>query len=163
MIAPDFELPSVTGGPVALRDLVARRPAVLLFVSEECPTCAMTLRRLAPVAGALEVSRTAWVAIFEDPPEIAARAARRARFPGTVLSEPEPYATSRAYKLETVPTAVLVQPGGELAGRVVGWDADGLRALLQRARGAAGGANAWPELSSDPPKHKPGCAAKSTL
>lgn len=163
MIAPDFELPSVTGAPVALRDLIVRRPAVLLFVSAECPTCAMTLRRLAPVAGALEESRTACVAIFEDPPEIAARTARRARFPGTVLSEPEPYATSRAYELETVPTAVLVEPNGELAGRIVGWDHDGLRALLRRAHAATAGADALPELGSDPPKRKPGCAAKSTL
>jgi thiol-disulfide isomerase/thioredoxin len=163
LLAPDFELPSATGAPVSLHDLIQRRPVVLLFVSEECPTCAMTLRRLAPVVGALEEAGVVAAAIFEDPLEIAARTARRARFPGIVLSEPEPYATSRAYALETVPTAVLVEPGGQLAGRVVGWDVDGLRALLRRALAAVGDAHTSLELCSDPPERKPGCAAKSTL
>ena len=46
---PEFALPSVAGAAVALSDLHATGPALLLFVSEECPTCALTLRRLAPV------------------------------------------------------------------------------------------------------------------
>jgi hypothetical protein len=39
--APDFVLPSAFGAPVAL---LAGRPTLLLFVSEECPTCALTLQ-----------------------------------------------------------------------------------------------------------------------
>jgi peroxiredoxin len=163
LAAPDFELSNAAGARVALRELIQRRPAVLLFVSEECPTCAMTLRRLAPVVVALEEAGVVVAAIFEDPLEIAARTARRARFAGIVLSEPEPYSTSRAYELETVPTLVLVEPGGTLTERVVGWDVDGLRALLRRALAAAGNPHAQLELGSDPPERKPGCAAKSTL
>ena len=61
-------------------------------------------------------------AVFEDPLEVAARVARRTGFPGVVLSEPSPYEVSRAYGLESLPTAVLIDQDGREAGRVVGWD-----------------------------------------
>ena len=48
-VLPGFTLPSVGAGPVSLNELIGRGPVLLLFVSEECPTSALTLRRLAPV------------------------------------------------------------------------------------------------------------------
>jgi hypothetical protein len=45
---------------------------------------------------------------------------------------------------------VLVDRSGEQIGRVVGWDADGLERLLRVS------------LPDDPPRRKPGCAAKNT-
>ncbi len=51
MPAPGFALPSTNGGPVALADLLAAGPAVVMFVTDDCPTCELTLRRLA-AAGA---------------------------------------------------------------------------------------------------------------
>jgi hypothetical protein len=39
--------------------------------------------------------------MFEDPLEVAARVAREAGFMGTVLAEPAPYDTSRAWALES--------------------------------------------------------------
>ena len=45
--APEFDLTAVAGGTVSLAALVADGPALLVFVAEECPTSAMTLRRLA--------------------------------------------------------------------------------------------------------------------
>src|ERR671915_362869 len=109
--APDFSLSSVDGPALRLVELREHGPVVLVFVSEECPTCALTLRRLAPLAGALRDARVTPAAIFEDPPEIAARTARATGFPGTVLAEPAPYEVSRAYELEALPTAVLVDRG----------------------------------------------------
>ncbi|HET6864327.1 MAG TPA: redoxin domain-containing protein [Solirubrobacteraceae bacterium] len=147
--AAEFSLPSSSGGPVSLSDLRADGPALLLFVSEECPTCTLTLRRLAPLVPKLTAAGVQVAAVFEDPLEVAARVARRTGFAGTVLSEPAPYEVSGAYELASLPTMVLVDRSGEQIGRVVGWDADGLESLLSVS------------LPDDPPRRKPGCAAKN--
>jgi peroxiredoxin len=157
--APDFELPSVSGGPVRLGDLLRDGPAVLLFVAEECPTCALTLRRLGPLLYRLERSRVATVAVFEDPLEVAARTARRAGFHGLVLSEPAPYELSRDFELDSVPTMLLVDREGRLAQRVVGWDADGIDRLLEAACLSAG--TPAPRVTDESPRRKPGCASKA--
>jgi peroxiredoxin len=148
--APEFSLPSVAGGSVRLAELHQDGPALLLFVSEECPTCVLTLRRLAPIVSGLGTAGVQVAALFEDPLEIAARVARRTAFTGVVLSEPSPYDTSRAYSLHSLPTAVLIDRDGREAGRVVGWDADGLQALLSVP------------MTDEAPTRKPGCAAKNT-
>jgi hypothetical protein len=156
--APDFVLPSAAAGPVSLRELRADGPALLVFVSEECPTSLLTLRRLAPALPALQDAGVSVAAVFADPLEVAARTARRAGFTATVLSEPAPYEVSRAYELQTVPTVVKLEGDGEMGGRVVGWDAEGLEGLL----GATAPGGAVPSLTRDPPLRKPGCAAKCT-
>ncbi len=148
--APDFSLPSTSGAPVALADLHADGPALLLFVSEECPTCTLTLRRLAPLLPELAAAGAPVTAIFEDPLEVAARVARRTGFTGTVLAEPAPYEISAAYELVSLPTAVLIDPQGRESARVVGWDAEALGAVLSVS------------LTDEPPRRKPGCAAKNT-
>jgi peroxiredoxin len=148
--APEFSLPSVAGDPVRLADLHERGSAVLLFVSEECPTCVLTLRRLAPLVSDLTEAGVRVAAVFEDPVDVAARVARRTGFGGVVLSEPAPYEVSRAYSLQSLPTAVLVDRDGHEVDRVVGWDAAGLRTLLSMP------------VTDEPPVRKPGCAAKNT-
>jgi peroxiredoxin len=158
--APTFDLPSTTGGSVALDDLVSGGPGLVMFVSEECPTCALALRRLAPVVEPLRDAGVAFAAVFEDPIDVAARVARDARFRGTVLAEPPPYDTSRAYGLESLPATFLLDRDASIAGSVVGWDAAAVAALVARACGAVGAPA--PPVTDEPPRTKPGCAAKST-
>jgi AhpC/TSA family len=141
--APEFTLPSTLAGPVSLPDLLAGGPAVVVFVTDDCPTCELALRRLAAVSADV-------TAVCEADPAAALRLARRTGFEGRMLAEPAPYETSRAYGLESVPTAVAIDPGGAVAGTVVGWDAAALGALLGT------------ELPAEAPLRKPGCAAKST-
>src|SRR3954470_17945625 len=158
--APSFDLPSTTGGAVALDDLVARGPALVIFAAEECPTCALALRRLSPIVAPLDEAGVRLAVVFEDPLDVAARVARDARFKGTVLAEPAPYDTSRAYGLESLPTTVLLDRDAAVAGTVVGWDADALAELVGRACEAVGAPA--PPITAEPPRKKPGCAAKST-
>jgi hypothetical protein len=146
----EIALPSVAGGSVRIADLHADGRALLLFVSEECPTSVMTLRRLAPIVPALSAAGVHAAAVFEDPLEVAARVARRTGFAGVVLSESAPYEVSRAYSLESLPTSVLLDRSGVQIGRVVGWDAASLRTLLSVP------------VTDEPPQRKPGCAAKNT-
>ncbi len=130
--APSFELPSTTGGSVGLDDLVSDGPALVIFASEECPTCALALRRLGPIVVPLRDAGVRVAVVFEDPLEVAARVARDAVFKGTVLAEPAPYDTSRAYALESLPTTFLLDRDASVAGTVVGWDAGALSVLSAR-------------------------------
>jgi len=158
--APEFRLPSVGAGEVSLASLTSDGPALVVFVAEECPTSRLALRRLAAVAGELVADGVALACVFEDPLAVAARTARTAGLEATLLSEPPPYATSQAYDLVSVPTAVLVARDGSEVGRVVGWDVaawDGLLALAAADVGAAPR-----RLPDDEPRQKPGCGAKST-
>jgi peroxiredoxin len=158
--APSFALPSTTGGTVRPDDLVAGGPALLVFASEECPTCALALRRLAPVVAPLRDAGVGIAVVFEDPLDVAARVARDTRFKGTVLAEPTPYDTSRAYGLESLPATFLLDHDGSVAGTAVGWDAAALQGLVGQACDAVGAPT--PEVSPEAPRTKPGCAAKST-
>jgi peroxiredoxin len=157
---PQIELASVDGSPMRLHEAFSGDATVVLFVTEECPTCAMTLRRLAAPAAELTAAGIAVVAVFEDPLEVAARTARGTGFRGTVLSEPEPYELSRSFELHSVPTTMLFDSEGRVLRRVVGWDRDGLDDLLVAAAGLAGAPG--PQVSGEPPQLKPGCAAKNT-
>ncbi len=159
-VAPEFELPSVTAGPVRLADLRAQGPVLVLFVAQECPTCALTLRRLAPLVAELQQAGVGVTAVFEDPLEVAARTARQAKFAGPVLAQPSPYEVSRRYQLVSVPTLVLVDSRGRQVQRVVGWDAAGIGRLLGVACASVGASALM--VSVQEPRRKPGCASKST-
>ena len=74
-MAAAFTLPSTTGGPVALADLLAAGPAVVMFVTDDCPTCELTLRRLAATEAVVTV-------VCEAPPAAASRLAARTGFGG---------------------------------------------------------------------------------
>jgi hypothetical protein len=141
--APGFDLVRTGAGRVSLADLLAPGPAVVMFVTDDCPTCELTLRRVATAGAAPTV-------ICEADPAAAARLAHRTGFTGAMLCEPPPYATSSAYGLEAVPTTIAIGAGGAVERTVVGWDAEALSALLHV------------DLGADAPLRKPGCAAKST-
>lgn len=155
--APDFTLPDTTSGPRSLGDLLADGPALLLFGSEECPTSSLALRRLAGLVGPLHDRGISLVPVLEDPPEVAARTARRAGWVGPVLAEPPPYPVSRSFDLVSLPTLVAVGSDGVLGDRVVGWDADAVQRLLDALCPGP-----LPPVPQQAPTRKPGCAAKST-
>jgi hypothetical protein len=141
----DRALPRPDGPPVALAELLdGGRRTLLVFVHAECPTCSLTLRRLSVHSdGDVTV-----VAVAEEEPVAAARLARRTGIGFEVLAEPAPYELSRAFEVETVPTAVLLESSGAVVDTVVGWDA----AAYERLLGT--------KLDGDGPPTKPGCAAR---
>lgn len=143
--APDFTLPCIDGPPVDLGELLAAGPVVLVFAHGDCPTSALALRRLAGLDNRLNLA-----CVFEEQPETAARLARRAKLPFTVLAESSPYAVSRAFGVETVPTAIRIDERGGIVGTVVGWDAHAYTALLEVP------------VPTDEPVRKPGCGARWT-
>ena len=159
--APALSVRGLGPGEVTIAGLVAGGCALLLFVSEECPTSAMALRRLGPLCGAWQEAGLTATAVFEDPLEVAVRVVRRLGWQAGVASADPPYETSRAYRLVSVPTAVLVDRAGTIAGTVTGWDHAALVALIRRAEALLGAELAIPQATE--PLLKPGCSSKAAI
>jgi len=160
--APELAVTGIDPGPVRLGDLAAGGGALLVFGSEECPTSALALRNLGPLCRSWEQAGLIATAVFEDPLEVAIRVARRFGWTGRVVSQAPPYETSLAYGLLAVPTTVLVDRAGIVAGTVVGWDQPGLLALIGQAAAMLGAAT----LAVPPPvepRYKPGCSSKAAI
>ena len=85
--APELSVRAVSAGDASLARLVAGGAGLLLFVSEECPTSALALRRLGPLVEAWAGAGLRAVAVFEDPFEVATRTARRLGWMGPAVSE----------------------------------------------------------------------------
>ena len=160
-LAPPLSVRGIGPGEVTIGGLAAGGCALLLFVSEECPTSAMALRNLGPLCRTWEEAGLAGTAVFEDPLDVAVRVARRLGWAGRVMSEEPPYETSRAYQLVSVPTAVLVDGTGTIVGTVTGWDHAALAALIGRAGELLGARLATPEATE--PLLKPGCSSKAAI
>src|SRR5215831_4331294 len=169
--APTLSVAGVDPAVVGLDDLTGRGAALLVFVSEECPTSAMALRALGPHCGGWEAAGLTAAAIFEDPLDVALRVARRLGWTGRVLSQPPPYLASHAYGLVSVPTTVLVGRDQVIQGTIVGWDQPGLAELIRQAgqmlgAGHAASAATAVALAQPPatePLLKPGCSSKAAL
>jgi hypothetical protein len=139
-------LPSIDGPAVALGALLeSRARLVLVFAHSDCPTSTLALRRLSRLGAHAEL-----VCIAEEPPEQAARLARRTGVAFPMLAEPEPFELSRALDVRTVPTAVVVGRDGTTADTIVGWDAEAYERLLSAP------------LGEEAPRQKPGCGARWT-
>jgi hypothetical protein len=159
--APALSVRGIDAGEITIAGLTAGGCALLLFVSEECPTSAMALRNLGPLCLAWEEAGLTSTAVFEDPLEVAVRVARRLGWAGRVASEEPPYETSRAYQLVSVPTAVLADRAGTIAGTVTGWDQPSLVALIGKAEALLGTKLAIPPAAE--PLLKPGCSSKAAI
>src|SRR5499425_537656 len=159
--APELSVHGTGLAPVTIASLTAGGCALLVFVSEHCPTSALALRRLGPLCQAWAQAGLTSVAIFEDPLDVAIRTARRLGWTGQVAAQEPPYQSSRAYQVTTVPTTVLVGGGQRVAGTVTGWDQRALTGLLDEA-----GAQLGTELLVPPvaePLTKPGCSSKAAI
>src|SRR5262249_9720007 len=76
-------------------------------------------------------------------------------------AEDPPVQTSRAYQLVSVPTAVLIDQEGRIAGRVTGWDQPALAALIGAAAALLRTRLDVPAATE--PLHKPGCSSKAAI
>src|SRR6516164_8963842 len=142
--APELAVRGTGPGRITVGGLTADGGALLVLVSEHCPTSALALRRLGPLCQAWAQAGLRPVAIFEDPLDVAIRTARRLGWSGQVAVDDPPYPASRAYRVAAVPTMVLIGRDGGLARTVTGWDQPALAALLGEAGEMLGAALAVP-------------------
>ena len=168
MIEPGQPAPSATlelpeGGLVSLATLRGEGKILVLFVEAECPTSRLALRRLGPIVAPLLRGGVKLVAVHQDPPQVAAHTMRSCEADFEALSESEPYPTSSAFGVRTVPTAFLIGSDGRIATVLEGWSRD---AFADIAAGAAAMSRDDVDRLLDPDVHptfKPGCASKNTL
>ena len=145
--APPLSVRGIGPGEVTIGGLTAGGAALLVFVNEDCPTSALAMRNLGPLCPAWEEAGLTATAVFEDPLEVAIRVARRLGWTGRVVSQDPPYETSRAYGLVSVPTAVLVDRAGTIAGTVDRLGSPALAALIGQAGAILGAALAAPRAA----------------
>jgi hypothetical protein len=162
-VAPPAGSLRAVAGPVTIASLAAGRPALLLVVSEECPTSALALRRLGPLAPGWEAAGLSVTAIFEDRLEVALRTARRLGWRAPVVAEDRSFAVSRHFALQSVPTAILLDATGTVRGRVTGWDQPALVALLTAAGALIPPGHELDRPPADAPRRKPGCSSKAAI
>jgi peroxiredoxin len=144
--APSFTLPDASSG-VPVTDPWADGPAVLAFFKVTCPVCQM----VGPKVAALAAGDARLLAIGQDPPAALVRYARERGQQVPTVSEAAPYLVSSAYGISSVPTLVLVEPGGVVADVVGGWDRDRWNAVA-----AAVGAPAVSHEGDGLPVFRPG-------
>ncbi len=160
--APALRVTGVDPAGTNLADLTSRGAALLLFVSEECPTSMLALRNLGSFCRAWDDAGLTATAVFEDPLDTALRVARTLGWTGRVVSQDPPYQTSLDYGLLSVPTAVLVDRDGIVGASVVGWNQPAVAALVERAGGLLGSA-ALPVPVAASRLLKPGCSSKAAM
>lgn len=107
-LAPAFELNSMEGETYSLQGLLTRGPVLVAFFKVSCPTCQYTfpfLERLHRQLGANDV-----VGISQDSARDSQKFAKQFGVTFPLLIDAEPYAVSRKYGVEFVPTLFLIAP-----------------------------------------------------
>ncbi len=155
--APSFRLPGSGSDPIALSDLLAGGPALVVFVKSSCPTCTMAM----PVYAKLHDrygDAVPVVAISQDPILHALQWLEQLGFSGPALDDTsDRFAVSRSYGIETVPTAVLVDGEGAVSQVVEGWDRDRVNELARMLAETTGRPVAPVSIEGDGlPVFKPG-------
>jgi peroxiredoxin len=118
--APDFRLPRLDGGAVALQEIVANGPAVIAFYKTTCPVCQLTLPFLERIhkGGTLPV-----YAISQDDAEDTREFNRQfgVTLPTLLDTGQSGYAVSSAFGISSVPSMFLIERGGGISRVIEGW------------------------------------------
>ena len=131
--APSFVLPAPDGTLVALSDLLARPPAVLVFVHPTCGPCNDVLREVPEWQERAGQAATIAVVSHGAPDDDARAGARH------VLVDDAGAVTAR-YRVHGTPAAVVVDPDGRVAA-VSAPASDAVRRLVADASSGNGGAH----------------------
>ncbi len=126
--APDFTLPSVSGGEVSLHDFAGRQ-VFLVFTQSGCKPC----HRVAPDLNRLQDAGEVQVLVIHNGEPAATRqwaAEVQARFP--VLQQ-EKFSVSRRYEMYGTPFAFLIDPQGVIASKGIINNGQHIGFVLSRA------------------------------
>jgi peroxiredoxin len=129
--APQFRLPRLGGGEVALSDLTAGGPVLLAFFKVSCPVCQMTfpfLERI-HVAGTMPVYGISQNNA-EDTHDF--NRAFRISFP-TLLDPEDEFPASNAFGISHVPSLFLVERDRTISWTLDGWSRKDIQSLAAKA------------------------------
>jgi peroxiredoxin len=118
--APDFRLPRLDGGTVALQEIVANGPAVIAFFKTTCSVCQLTFPFLERIhkAGTLPV-----YGISQDDAEDTREFNRQfgLTLPTLLDTERSAFPASNAFGISSVPTTFLIERDGGISRVIEGW------------------------------------------
>ncbi|MDA0364393.1 MAG: redoxin domain-containing protein [Chloroflexi bacterium] len=139
------------------RTFPSGRPALLVFVHEECPTCGLSMPLIEAAHRAFGTALDIW-AIGQDAEGNAALIERH-DLTGPLLDDSE-LKVSFAYGFDTVPTVILAGGDGAEISRFVGFGRDDWRALFGELAARSG--LPAPELDwAAYPDSRPGCGSRA--
>ena len=138
--APDFELALVPAADtensepgsksLKLEELVAKGPALIVFVKEGCPTCQYTLPFFERMYQSYPQSRVSLVVIAQEEASVASKMVHNFGIPTTpLLLDPQPFTVSEKYELCFVPTFFYVAQNGKIERVFESFDREALRSL----------------------------------
>lgn len=133
------------------------RAVLLCFVKEDCPTCVLSMPLVEAAGAAFGANMDVW-AIGQDG-EGNARLVERFGSDAPMLDD-SALKVSFAYDLDTVPTIVLADGGGEELERFIGFDKADWQALFQRLISLTLAPAPVVEWGAYP-QSRPGCGSKS--
>jgi thiol-disulfide isomerase/thioredoxin len=134
-LAPEFNLPRVGGGSVRLSDLQGR-VVVLDFMATWCAPCEMEFDHLKEIRAAYPSSEVAIYSIDVDARETESMLVTYSSEMGLtwdILRDTEGISSAPGYEASNIPTLVVVNKDGYIAGREIGvTDADDLMAMIDQ-------------------------------
>jgi peroxiredoxin len=155
--APPFELHSMEGETHSLQSLLAKGPVLAVFFKVSCPTCQYTFPFLERLYRQLGPNGVLLVGISQDTARDSQKFAKQFGVTFPLLIDREPYAVSRNYGVEFVPTLFLITPDGQVE---VSGDGFSKRDLLTIQKSLAQHVGVSPPALFQPgeqiPEYKPG-------
>ena len=120
--APEFALTTTSGKSLILSKLLNDGPVVLAFFKVSCPVCQYAFPYLERLWQVHKTEPVSFIGVSQDNANDTASFVKKygVTFP-VVLDDPARYIVSNAYKLTNVPTAFLINRGGEIEVGSVGW------------------------------------------
>ena len=120
--APEFELKSLDGQRLVLRDELANGPVVLAFFKVSCPTCQYAFPFFERLFKAYGQKNVKLFGVSQNDSKDTAAFIRQfgVTFP-VLLDDTKSYPVSNAYGLTNVPTVFWIAQDGEIEISSVGW------------------------------------------
>lgn len=115
MAAPPFVLAGMEGKNYNLQEGLSRGPVLAAFFKVSCPTCQYAFPFLERLYQQLRPQGGQVWGIVQDEASQARRFADEFRITFPILIDDSPYAISRKYRLEYVPSLFLIEPDGRVA------------------------------------------------
>jgi peroxiredoxin len=113
--APNWQLTSVDGKKYSLKEGLSKGPVLLGFFKAECPVCQFTFPFLERLYQQLKAKGIRLWGVSQDNARATQRFAKEYGLTFPLLIDDYPYETSRNYRLEYVPSLILIGTDGKIS------------------------------------------------